>query len=131
MTMYDRTLVLGIVAALAGAGACTTEDDLERLESLEVEDLEQDIDALVDEDVEDRAEDEVPAAEGPDALTEPDDPAEVPGDVCTITDSNGPLDGGVTAIEGCDEGELCLPIACAGYSCFGYCQGGGSFPGGK
>jgi hypothetical protein len=39
-----------------------------------------------------------------------------------VSDSNGPLDGGVSETKGCADGEMCVCEAQAGYSCSGTCR---------
>lgn len=40
---------------------------------------------------------------------------------CSIVDSNGPFEGGTETQQGCLEGEQCICVAQAGYSCSGFC----------
>ncbi len=76
--------------------------------------------------------DEVPVPE-PTAEPEPEgvkpivkDPPEGERRQCSVTDSNGPDEGGEKITSGCAEGEICVCEAQAGYSCSGYCRAGSS-----
>lgn len=52
--------------------------------------------------------------------------ADVPRRSCTVTDSNGPLEGGERITHGCRKGEICVCEAQSGYSCSGWCRDDGS-----
>ena len=54
------------------------------------------------------------------------DPPEGERRQCSVTDSNGPDEGGEKITSGCAEGEICVCEARAGYSCSGYCSAGSS-----
>ncbi len=124
--MRSNAVLVAVALVVASLGACTVEEDLDDLDRLEIEDEDLDIDALSDRDDDDDYEREALHDDADiDALGVVDDPMESPGDPCTITDSNGPLPGGTMTTIGCEEGEVCFPIACAGYSCFGFCSAGG------
>ncbi len=129
--MRSTAVLVGVALVVASLGACTVQEDVDDLDRLALEDDDEDLDALSDRDERDPEDQEVVEAdEDLDALVDPDEPLEDPGDPCSISDSNGPLPGGTMTTTGCDEGEVCFPVACAGYSCFGFCQAGGGFPGG-
>jgi hypothetical protein len=113
--------------ALAGwATGCDTEDDIDDRDRIaEDEELE-----LADEelDVEESEEDEPGSAQArPDTLIDDDAATEAKGGggSCTVSDSNGPLEGGTITVTGCEPPLVCVPYACGGYSCWGTCQSGG------
>jgi hypothetical protein len=55
------------------------------------------------------------------AATKPEASREA-GQKCTVTDSNGPLEGGELVTQGCSAGQSCVCTTQAGYSCSGTCR---------
>lgn len=121
----NRWMTMMMTTALACAGACVAADEPvepEGYAQIESDELLDHVDEIVAQRDDDAS---LERTRGPQALADADEPQQAPGDSCTIIDSNGPLSGGTITVQGCDEGELCFPIACGGYSCFGSCVGGG------